>query len=651
ATPAPGPSATPAPGPSATPAAAGGTPGRGRRRESLRPHALTGSGYLLLALLLTARVWPDPTRNIIAGNPNDTALYCWWLAHTAHAVTSLSNPFVTHLANAPEGINALWNTSVLVPGLLLTPVTRVAGPVASYNLLVVLAFSLSAFSAYLFARKLRVRAAAAGVAGLVYGFSPALVAAGTGHLSLALAPAVPLLLGLVVDAVRGTRRPARTGVLLGVGAGLQLLTGEEVLLITAVTAAVGIVLLLASRPEYLRRAGGPLRALAIAFLTCLALAAVPLWIQFFGPLRAHGSPFLANFFKSDPTGLYVPSERQWLATSAQSARAAEFPGGAPEYMNFLGWPLLIVCLCAVVLGFHDLRTRLAGLTGAVLAVLSLGGTLLVNNVETGLRLPWGLVAGLPVFEAALPNRFSLGTALMAGLVLACALDRLPARLGAPGVPAAARFRTAGLPAARFKATGVPATARFRTAGIPAARFRTAGIPAARFRTASIPAAVALAVACVLPLIPRPYAVERSPDVPAFFTTDAVRTLPAGSNVLLLPYPTGLRTTAMAWQTAADFPFSMPGGYFIGPGHDGKAYMGGKKPTATAQLLDGIENNGAAGPVTPAQIARSRADFAELGVRAVVLGPARHLDDLRDTVTSLTGHPPELTGGVYVWHLP
>ncbi|WP_165036456.1 hypothetical protein, partial [Candidatus Protofrankia californiensis] len=484
------------------PAATAGTAGRTRQGRSIRSYLLVGSSYLLLALLLTARVWSDPTRNIIAGNPNDTALYCWWLAHTAHAVTSPANPFVTHLANAPEGINALWNTSVLFPGLLLTPLTRAAGPVASYNLLAVLAFALSAFGAYLFARKLRVRAAAAYVAGLVYGFSPALVAAGTGHLSIVLAPAVPLLLCLVVDTVRGTYRPLRTGVLLGVGAGLQLLTGEEVLFITAVTAVVGIALLLLSRPGHLRRAGGPLQTLAVAFLSCLALTGLPLGVQFLGSLRAHGSPFLANFFKSDLTGLYVPSGRQLLATPPQTARAAAFPGGPPEYMNFFGWPLLIVCVSATVLGFRDLRLRIAGLTGAVLAVLSLGGTLLVNNVETGLRLPWNLVSGLPVFDSALPNRFSLGTALMAGLMLALVLDRLPAQLGTAG----------------------PLTA------------------------------VALTTACILPLIPRPYAVERSPDVPAFFTTDAVKTLPAGSNVLVLPYPTGVQTAALAWQTAADFRF-------------------------------------------------------------------------------------------------
>ncbi len=587
--------ATPVPAPEATAGAAGRT----RRRRGVGAYLLVGSSYLLLAMLLTVRVWSDPARNIIAGNPNDTALYCWWLAHTAHAVTSPANPFVTHLANAPEGISALWNTSVLFPGLLLTPLTRAAGPVASYNLLAVLAFSLSAFGAYMLARKLRVRATAAYVAGLVYGFSPALVAAGTGHLSIVLAPAVPLLLCLVVDTAREAHRPLRTGVLLGVGAGLQLLTGEEVLFITAVTAAVGIVLLLLSRPSYLRRAGGPLRTLVIAFLSCLVLTGLPLGVQFLGSLRAYGSPFLTNFFKSDLTGLYVPSGRQLLATSSQTARAAAFQGGPPEYMSFLGWPLLIVCVSATILGFRDLRLRTAGLTGAVLAVLSLGGTLLVNNVETGLRLPWSLVSSMPVFDSALPDRFSLGTALMAGLVLALTMDRLPAQFG----------------------------------------------------TAGPPAAVALATACILPLIPRPYAVERSPDVPAFFTTDAVKTLPAGSNVLLLPYPTGMQTAALAWQTAADFHFSMPGGYFIGPGSDGKAYMGGKKPTAMAQLLNDVENGRFSGPVTPAQITQSRDDFAGLGVRAVVLGPAKHRDELRDTVTLLAGHPPEFSAGVYVWRLP
>ncbi|WP_322778553.1 hypothetical protein [Frankia sp. Cas4] len=575
------------------------TPATPRRLRRLRPQALIGSSYLLLAFALTIRVWSEPARNIIAGNPNDTGLYCWWLAHTAHAVTSLSNPFITHLANAPAGINALWNTSVLVPGLILTPLTVVAGPVASYNVLVVLAFLLSASGAYLFARTLGVRTAPAYVGGAVYGFSPALVAAGTGHLSLVLAPAIPLLLCLVTDIVRQTGRPLRKGLLLGTGAGLQLLTGEEVLFITAVTATLGLALLMASRPEYVRRAGGSARALLIAFLSCLALTGIPLGIQFFGSPRSHGSPFLTNFFKSDLTGFYVPSARQLLASAAQTERAAAYQGGAPEYMAYLGWPLLIICVSATVIGFRDLRLRIAGLTGAALAVLTLGSTLLVRGIETGLPLPWHLVARIPVFDAALPDRFALGTALMAGLVLAIVLDRLPSQLDLGG----------------------PLTATV---------------------------AVAVAAVCVLPLVPRPYSVERSPDVPSFFTTNAIEILPANSNVLVLPYPSGVQTAPLFWQAAARFHFSMPGGYFIGPAEDGQAFMGGRTPTATARFLTDVGKGMSFEPLTPARIAQARDDFARLRIRAVILGPTPHAAELRDTVTFLVGSQPTFTGGVYVW---
>ncbi|WP_131744790.1 hypothetical protein [Frankia sp. Cppng1_Ct_nod] len=569
-----------------------------------RSHLLIATSYLILTFLLTINVWSDPTRNIIAGNSNDTGLYCWWLAHTAHAVVSLSDPFVTHLANAPEGINALWNTSVLVPGLLLTPLTLAAGPVFSYNLLVVLAFSLSAFGAYLFACRLAVRTTAAFIAGVVYGFSPAIVGAGIGHLSTLFAPAIPLLLCLVVDIFKGSRGPSRNGTLLGIGAGLQLLTGEEVLFITAITAVLGIAVLVLSRPSLLRQAINPTRALTISLLSCLALTALPLGVQFFGSPRSHGSPFLANFYKSDLTGLYVPPARQLLVSSAQARQAATFQGGPAEYMNYLGWPLLIVCVLAVVLGFQDLRLRIAGLTGVLLAVLALGSTLLAKGVETGLRLPWNLVAKIPIFDSALPNRLSMSTALMAGLVLALAVDRLPSRLGYGGSLTA----------------------------------------------------VTIAVVCILPLVPRPYSIERSPDIPTFFTTDAVKILPKGSTVLVLPYPTGIQTAPMAWQTAARFHFSMPGGYFIGPGPDGKAYMGGRRPTATAQLLIDVEKGGLAGVPTPTQIAQAQitqaqGDFARLGVRAVVLGPANHRGELRDAVTLLVGSQPEFRDGVYIWRLP
>src|SRR5262249_52254542 len=185
----------------------------------------------------------------------------------------------------------------------------------------------------------------------------------------------------------------------------------------------------------------------------------------------------------------------------------------------------------------DPRARLLLGTGAVFALFSLGGTLLYNGHQTGVHLPWGAVEGWPVFGSALPDRFAVVVALAAAGLLAVAVDWL--------------MRT------RRPAAGP---------GRPAAR---AG-------------AVLLAGACLVPLLPRPYATTSTPAVPPFFAA-AGRWLPAGSTVLVLPYPTGSQTLPLAWQAAAHMAFRMPGGYFIGPAAGGQAYVGGPRPTAVAAL--------------------------------------------------------------------
>jgi hypothetical protein len=53
------------------------------------------------------------------------------LRWTPFALEHGHNPFVTGHLNAPYGVNLLWNTSLLLPGLLFAPVTRTFGPVAT----------------------------------------------------------------------------------------------------------------------------------------------------------------------------------------------------------------------------------------------------------------------------------------------------------------------------------------------------------------------------------------------------------------------------------------------------------------------------------------------------------------------------------------
>jgi hypothetical protein len=266
-------------------------------------------------------------------------------------------------------------------------------------------------------------------------------------------------------------------------------------------------------------------------------------------------------------------------------------------------PLLIAAPLAGVVRIADRNARLLLGTGLVFALFSLGGTLLVNGRQTGVHLPWGVVEGWPVFGSALPDRFALVVALAAAGLLAIALDWL----------FASGRMIASLAGGRM--------------------------------IASL-AGVVLAAACVAPLLARPYGTTAAAGIPQFFT-GTQRWVPAGSTVLVLPYPTGTQTQPLAWQAAADMAFQMPGGYFIGPASGGQAYVSGPGPLPLAVTMIHIEQGQAAPVVTPALRAEFRQDLAYWGADAVVAGPGTRTT-LVTFLEGLLQRPPVRTGGILLW---
>src|SRR5205823_3527182 len=83
----------------------------------------------------------------------------------------------------PAGANLTWSGLFPLPALILSPLTLWLGPVVSYNLLATLALALSAWTGFLAVRRYVPSAAAATIGGLLYGFSPALVAHALGGTS------------------------------------------------------------------------------------------------------------------------------------------------------------------------------------------------------------------------------------------------------------------------------------------------------------------------------------------------------------------------------------------------------------------------------------------------------------------------------------
>ena len=361
--------------------------------------------YVALTAALFSRTWFDPAGSWI-GSPKDPRLFIWYLGWIPHELSQGLNPLFTDHLSYPNGANLMWNTSMIFPAVLLWPVTALFGPVVAYNVLITAGIALSAWLGFLAARRFIDSTLWSFVAGLVYGFSPALIAQAMGHphVMVALFPPVALLLGHEI-LIRRRMHPAAAGALAGVAAAAQLLTGEELLAATLLVAAVGVAILALLHRDQVRAAvPQTLKATAAALAVFAVLAAYPLGFQFLGPQRVSGSLQQPDVYVSDLLAFIVPGQ------------FIHYTGNSTENGAYVGLPLLALFAAYLVTGWHKPAVRWIGLTTVAVAILSLGPHLHVNGNVTPVPLPWAALAWLPLMGSALPARLMaigfLGVAIM-----------------------------------------------------------------------------------------------------------------------------------------------------------------------------------------------------------------------------------------------
>jgi hypothetical protein len=606
---------------------------RARPLSDRRTVALAGVYYLLAALAITLWLWRDPASRTMAGNPNDTDQFAWFFRYDATAIAHARLPaLVTTAMNAPHGVNVMWNTFMLLPGILLAPVTLLFGPQASLTVLMTAGFAGSATAMFAVLRRWRVGVAAAALGAAVYGFSPALAHSAIGHYDLQFAVLPPLIVDAALRLATGRARAVRGGVWLGLLTTAQVFITEEILFDAAVAAVLMAAVLAVSRP---RQVAGRVRTLAAGLCVAASVTAViagyPLWVQFFGPLQQHGSPFTTDFFKNDLASFVVPSSFMLFHTAGSAAAAARFQGQLPEYLGYLGWPLLIVLAGAAIRFWRVLAVRASAVACAVLGVFSLGGTLLTSGHEhSWIKLPWYWLQGLPVLSAALPDRFSIVADGAAAALLAFSADAAVAVFAA------------------YAAVRLP-----------------------RLASSWRPAAVIMSCAllAVLPIAPRPLpAAAATPVPPGWSAVFASLRLPASATVLVVPIPMSTFTEPLRWQADTGQPGTLVGGYFMGPARNGRAYTDGPGLPQAGRYLNfmwaespgGLPRSLAAGLPTdanPASAAYVRvkavspaqmlAQIAAWRVTAVVAVAARN-SVLADYLVGVLGPPAVAAGDVMAW---
>lgn len=575
--------------------------------------------YLALACLLywPALPWNDvrlPSVPFGGFGFGDPAVVSWFLAWTPYALGHGLNPLYSHFLDAPQGVNLASNTSVPALGVVASPITVTLGPVAAFNVLLRLAFCLSAGSMYLVLTTW-CRRWIAFVGGLLFGFSPYVVAQST-HLNLAFLALLPALVWLLYDLVVARQLSTRKcGLWLGVVAGLQVLIDPELLaLLTAVCVpGIGILVALDGR-RWRTRLAPMLRASPWTLGAFAFVAGYYLFWLFIGLGHVSGPPQPTASLQSYQTDLLapvVPTLNQWLLPRALATVAGHFASGDfTENDGYLGVGL-IAYVSVMAIRFRRHRLVLFSSLAALAAlILSLGRRLTIDGKVTGIPLPEALLAHFPIYSHVVPSRFACVVILFTTIAAAVGTERyIESRRTKP---------------ARHSLDSVAIT--------------VIGL---------------VALALVFPQIAQ---VTKAPRWPAGVYR-ALHAVPQGAIVLAYPYPADPYTEAMSWQSQDTFAFRLLGGYVDTPGPDG---VGTVNPPMLAPgdvqgfFMDALYGHPLLYP-PPSQDSNLRADLCRFvrrhDVEAIIYWrTGLHPQRVRDLISSDYGSPSASSnhGAIAVW---
>jgi hypothetical protein len=393
----------------------------------------------------------------------------------------------------------------------LIPVTWLFGPVASFNVASTLVPALSALTMFVVLRRWVHWAPAAYIGGLLYGFSPFVLASlEYGHLMTAALLLLPLILAVLDEILVRQRHSARrAGVALGLLVFAQFFLSAELLVVVIIVAvfSVAVLVVTASVTDRAR-----LRVLAPHAGTALGVGAVvggvllayPILFALTGPAHLSGVfwPSIDTLDGATRSLLVDPVPDRTLSVVASYGGYAGSPLPSGSY---LGWGLIAMVVGGTAVWCRDRRLWFYGLLLAVCVVCSF-------DLRTGPWVPARFFARVPLVDNILPQRFMAVGFLAAAVMVALIIDRARAR--APG-------RLVGLSGA----LGV--------------------------------GAVALAPLAVNVIPDLPFTMQ-AVVLPRWYTTVAPH-LPPGR--VLLPYPVAFSgiQVALAWQAVDHLAYSQAGG--------------------------------------------------------------------------------------------
>lgn len=361
----------------------------------------------------------------------DVPVYIWNLWWMKQALCSDVELLYSNYIFAPYGVSLAFHAFVFLKAFMAVPLQYFTTAWTSYNILVLFTFSAAAYGMYLLARHLTGSTAAAWVAGLIYGFSPYMLARGTGHFNYLSSEWIPFYILCLLRLVDEGKRCWALG-------------AAAFLLATAYSEYYYLIYLVMFTGFYLgylawrQRARILKRNFLVNFALMGSLAVVGfspiLWVLFgidqsgfiYGGWSGSGK------LGADLLGFFVPPPHSLLYQGWGGELFARFTGGnGMEATVFTGYTVLALVLWGVWKLRAAQEVRLWAWITLIFAVLALGPLLHiggdfvfgVGSLRFAFPLPYIGVHYLPLIKGVrVAARFDIMVCLGLAVLSAYALN-------------------------------------------------------------------------------------------------------------------------------------------------------------------------------------------------------------------------------------
>jgi hypothetical protein len=351
----------------------------------------------------------------LRADPGDGSDFVWWFEWFVHALGNGLPLFHPTVIWTPAGINLAGTTASPLLAVIAAPFTLIWGPIVAYNVLMITAPAASAWAANRLCRHITGAPGPSLLAGVTFGFSSYEIAHLIGHPQMVVMVGPPLAVLCVIRLLDGTLSSRRFVIQLTVLLIAQIFLSVEV---TFTMAVVGVIALVTyavlAAPERRRQLISRLPALALPWVLAVVASAWYLVLVLKAPSYASND---GKDFPTDVLSFVFPEPYTWLGGTSFRYVSALFPGGPTETNAYLGLPLLLILARYLITRWQTRTAKLLAVVTALITIWILGTNLIVAGKPT-IKLPYSLIADLPLFTETMQGRVGAYLALVAAIVLA-----------------------------------------------------------------------------------------------------------------------------------------------------------------------------------------------------------------------------------------